>query len=148
MAALEVQSLKAKVQSQIEPESEPIEPGGMLVRVNLRPFVRAAEVRTQKAEGRRQTCGEEALVRAMLKSARRVKGEPALMRRRLAAAVRWCRKNLPQQAAKLERLATEAGEAGYPALHHSPAYRKAYRPAYRVVFKACLRRPRVSGRTG
>ena len=121
---------------------EPIEPGGRLVRVNLRPFAIAAEVRRQKAECRRQSGGAEWLVAAMLESARRVKGDPEQMKRRLAAAAGWCRKNLPRQAAELERMAARAAESGYPAFHHSLAYSRAYGPAYRVVLTSCLD-PRV-----
>jgi hypothetical protein len=76
----------------------------------------------------------------MVESARRVKGDPDQMKRRLAAAVRWCRMNLPRQAGELERMAVRAEELGFPAFHHSPAYARAYRPAYRVVLRTCVRK--------
>ena len=128
---------------------EPIDPENRLVRVNLRPMLR------MKGEGGKRKDREggadaEWLVSALVESARRVKGDPEQMKRRLAAAVRWCRKNLPRQAVELERMAARAEESGFPAFHHSPAYAKAYRPAYRVVLRACLdRRVRSSqkGRT-
>jgi hypothetical protein len=126
---------------------EEIDLRGRLVRVNLRPLVFAAEVRSQKPERRRQNLRGEWLVGAMVDSARRVKGDPKQMKRRLAAAVRWCRRNLPRQAAELERLSGRAEASGFPALHHSPAYRRAYRPAYRVILGSCLR-SRASGRAG
>ena len=147
LTAVEVQSPKSKVQSQTEPEFEPIDPSGRLVRVNLRPMF---------GNWGQSPCGDsplratEWLVAALVESARRVKGEPAQMTRRLSAAVRWCRKNLPRQAAELERMAAQAGESGYPAFHHSPAYQLAYRPAYRVILRTCLySRARLSrkGRT-
>jgi hypothetical protein len=115
---------------------EPIEPRGKLVRVNLRAL---RKERREKSEGRKRNRGKECrtdldlLTMALVESARRVKGDPERMRRRLAAAVRWCRKNLPRQATELERVAAEAREAGYPAFHHSAAYRRAYRPAFRVI---------------
>jgi hypothetical protein len=127
-----------QVRSQSEPEFEPIEPDGRLVRVNLRPFAVAAEVRSQKAECRRQNGGAEWLVAAMVESARRVKGDPGQMTRRLATAVKWCHRNLPRQSAELERMAARAEESGFPAFHHSPAYSRAYRPAYRVILRAYL----------
>ena len=135
MAALEARSPTDEGRMP-EPEFEPIDPRGELVRVNLRPLLR--EGRRMKDEGGKRKDGgsgadSEWLVRALVESARRVKGEPERMRRRLSAAVRWCRKNLPQQAAELEQLASEARDAGYPALHHSPSYSRAYRPAYRVI---------------
>jgi hypothetical protein len=87
----------------------------------------------------------EWLADAMVESARRVKGYPEQMKRRLAAAVRWCRENLTGQASELDRMAVRAEESGYPAFHHSPVYARAYRPAYRVIFSDCLKL-RVSGR--
>jgi len=137
--ATQVKRQKPKAKGQ-EELLEPIDHDGRLVRVNLVPLILAAEVRSQKSEYRRQSAGADWLAEAMVESARRVKGEPKVMRRRLAAAVRWCRKNLPRHAAGLERLAVEAEEAGYPAFHHSPAYRRAYRPAYRVVLRTLATR--------
>ena len=144
MAALEVRSPKSAVQSQTEPEFEAIDPDGRLVRVNLRPLL---------GPWGQSPCGDsprgavEWLAKAMGESARRVKGDPVEMKRRLSAAVRWCRTDLPRQAAELERMAAWTGESGYPAFHHSAAYNRAYRPAYRVVLSGCLK-PRVSGRAG
>ncbi len=136
MAALKVRSQKSKAKSQSSGEEliEPIDPGGRLVRVNLRPLT-----------GQRRMQDVEWLVEAMVESARRVKGESRVVKRRLAAAVRWCRGNLPAEAVELERICAQAEAAGYPAFHHSPAYARAYRPAYRVVLSDCLER-RVSGR--
>ena len=123
---------------------EAIDPNGRLVRVNLRPML---------GPWGQSPCGDsprgavEWLAEAMVESARRVKGDPVEMKRRLSSAVRWCRTNLPRQAAGLERMAAQAGESGFPAFHHSPAYNRAYRPAYSVVLSGCLK-PRASGRAG
>ncbi|MBM3332550.1 hypothetical protein FJY68_12010 [candidate division WOR-3 bacterium] len=114
---------------------EEIYPRGKLVRVNLRPLF-AAQFKLQSAECKMQN--SRWLVEAMVESAIRVKGNPEQMKRRLAAAVRWCRSGLPRQAADLERLAAEAAASGYPAYHHSPTYARAYRPAYRVLLASCL----------
>lgn len=138
VAALEAPSPKSKGRSRSEPEVEPLDPKSRLVRVNLRPLY--------EDKGRMKT--DEWLVAALVESAQRVKGDPELMRRRLAAAIGWCRENLPLQAVKLTKIAVETGATDFPALHHSPAYERAYRPAYRVVLSACLRRPHASGRTG
>ena len=108
---------------------EPIDPENRLVRMNLRPLF-----------GQGGSTDTEWLVSAMVESARRVKGDPNQMKRRLAAAVRWCRMNLPRQAAELERMAVRAEDLGFPAFHHSPAYARAYRPAYRVVLRTCVRK--------
>jgi hypothetical protein len=129
LAALEVKGQKARVKRQ-ESDEEPIDPSGRLVRVNLRPLL--GEGGRMKEEGRR-SAGYEWLVRALVDSARIVKGSRVQMARRLSSAIRWCRASLPGQAAELDEIATPAREANYPAFHHSPAYRRAYRPAYRVV---------------
>ncbi len=141
MAALEVRSQRAKAKRQKSDEElfEPIDPDGRLVRVNLRPFL--GEVKGQEAKAKWQNRGRADavwLAEAMVESARRVEGDPGQMKRRLSAAVRWCRGNLPRQAAELEQMAAQAGESGYPAFHHSPAYKRVYRPAYRVVLMTCL----------
>jgi len=144
-----VQSAKCRMQnSEAEELIEEIDPRGRLVRVNLRPFSRSAEVRSQRSECRRQKGGSDWLVEAMVESAARVKGDPRIMKRRLAAAVRWCRGNLPRQATELERLSAQAEASDFPAVHHSPAYRRAYRPAYRVVLRNYVRpvKKQASGR--
>jgi len=120
--------------------------------VNLRPLLQKEG--REKSEERKRNRREEhrttadLLAEAMVESARRVKGDQIVMRRRLAAAVRWCRRKLPRQAAELERIAVRAGESGYPAFHHSPAYKRAYRPAYRVILKSCLDPSVKSNRQG
>ena len=136
LAALQVRSPNDKGRSQEELAVEPTDPENRLVRVNLRPLL-----------GQGGSTDTEWLVSAMVESARRVKGDPEQMKRRLAAAVEWCRMNLPRQAAELERMAARVEESGFPAFHHSPAYARAYRPAYRVVLSDCLK-ARVSGRAG
>jgi len=126
------------------PVLEPLDPENRLVRVNLRPLVEN-RCRIQGARCKTQDTGW--LVEAMAESARRVEGDPRLMKRRLAAAVRWCRSRLPGDATELERIAVQAEQSGYPAFHHSSAYARAYRPAYRVVLSDCLKR-RALGRAG
>lgn len=134
-----MQTAKCRVQQDGNEELiEPIDPNGKLVRVNLRPTL---EPWGQSPCGDRPLGVAEWLAAAMVESARRVKGDPEQMRRRLTAAVRWCRTNLPLQSVELARIAVEAGAAGFPALHHSPTYKRAYRPAYRVVILPRARAP-------
>ena len=82
------QELKAKGQNPDEELIEPIDPDERLVRVNLRPLI-GDQFKVQDARHEMQDTGW--LVEALLESARRVKGDPEQMRRRLTAAVRWCR---------------------------------------------------------
>lgn len=147
----EVERLKAEHRNRGRNEElvEPIELRGRLVRVNLRPLLQ--KERRVKSEERRSNWGEEhrasadLLAEAMVESAARVKGDPRIMKQRLAAAVKWCRSNLPGQAGELERLSARAERSGYPAFHHSAAYTRAYRPAYRVVLSDFVK-PHASGR--
>jgi hypothetical protein len=129
------QGARVTSRSPVEGLIEEIDPRGKLVRVNLGSMV-AAQSRMQTAECKMQNVSWVA--EAMVESARRVKGDHEQMRRRLAAAVRWCRKNLPRQAGEFERLAARAEDSGYPAFHHSSAYARAYSPAYRVILARCL----------
>ncbi len=107
------------------PAAEPLleELSDTLVRVNLRPFLAAG------GDG-------EALVAALVESARSVVGDPALMEARLAAAVRVLeRLGRREDSAALAALARELAGRGFPAIEHSQRYRAAYRPAYRVVLR-------------
>ncbi len=105
-----------------EPLWEPVRPNGTLGRVNLRPFkARVGDV--------------ERLIADCLQTAGRAWGTPAEMQAVWAAFVdlcragRWAAFPLAGVLALSERLAAE----GYPAIHHSAAYRQAYRPAYRLA---------------
>jgi hypothetical protein len=92
-----------------------------LGRLNLRPFLAAG--------------GDAgALVDAFVATAAEVKGDAETMRVRLAAAVAVLRDAGRTTAAEaLAALAAAQEAQGFPALHHSQAYRAAYAPAYRVV---------------
>jgi hypothetical protein len=110
-----------------EPLLEALADSPPLVRVNLRPY--------RDAGGSR-----EVLVDALVTSAARVVGETATFTACLEAAVVVLREERGEAAAEeLRRLAERAAGEGYPALHHSEAYREAYRPAYRVVLRELLR---------
>lgn len=151
--AAEVRSQKAECRRQNRRADELIEaidPTGKLVRLNLRPLLaQGGRMRDEyrKRNGRKRIVDADWLAEAMVESGGRVKGDRELMKRRLSAAVRWCKANLPREAARLEQIAARADESSYPALHHSSAYRRAYRPAYRVILSDYLKR-RAWGRVG
>jgi hypothetical protein len=109
-----------------EPLVEPVGDDPLLVRVNLRPFAARG--------GDRQR-----LLDALVTSANSVRGDPERMRQHLVEAVgELRRRGRGADAEALDRLAAEAAASGYPAAHHSAAYRDAYHPAYRVVLLALL----------
>lgn len=108
--------------------SEPIAPGGSLVRVHLRGYL---------ADG-----GDaEAVLEAFLETATRRRGDDFELL--CAAGVagdltggKWLR-------SEWEGYVQSHVARGTPAVDHSAAYRAAYRPAYRVVDSALL--PRLGG---
>lgn len=109
-----------------EPLLEPLADEPPLVRVNLRPYRDAGGL-------------PAALVDALVTSASRVVGDPALFSACLEGAVAVVREERGEAAAEeLRGLAERAVGEGYPAVHHSGAYREVYRPAYRVVLRDLL----------
>jgi hypothetical protein len=107
-----------------------------LARVNLRPF---------RARGGDLT----KLLAAFVATAGQVHGDPAMMRRRLDCAVRTLLEvGREPMALALQARAAELAAQGFPAVHHSEAYRQAYRPAYRVVLVGLLGVAAASGSAG
>jgi len=97
------------------------EPG--MVRLHLRPLRdRGADI--------------ESLIDAFVASANTVEGSPARMTRLMEVAGGSLRfAGHGEVATALGELGRRLEAEGYPAVHHSGAFREAYRPAYRVVMK-------------
>jgi hypothetical protein len=100
-----------------EPAIDPISPDGEMVRVHLFAFV---------AQGGQV----EHLLESFLRTGREYHGASYLLETYLQAAVPL----VPDLRDILPSLQVQ----GYPALHHSAAYREHYCPAYRVVFRKFL----------
>lgn len=109
-----------------EPVEDTISADGVLVRVNLRPYL--------------ATGGDLArLADAFVRTAYEFRGSLPRLRDYLAAAERLAQAGrLPLSAAELRAYCDEMGRRGYPAPEHSSRYLKAYHPAYRVVLRAFL----------
>ncbi|MCL1892737.1 MAG: hypothetical protein FWG02_00690 [Holophagaceae bacterium] len=100
--------------------------GGGIARVNLRPF-------------RDGNGSIEDLLVAMVETAKANKGTQKMMTERVNEACRILAKQKKKVLAKsLKSLAKKQASSGYPALHHSEAYRNAYLPAYRIVDRKFL----------
>jgi hypothetical protein len=100
--------------------------GGGMVRVNLRPL-------------RDSKVSMESLLKAMIDTANSNRGTVKEMEDRLNEA--HCilgRENKRDLADGLKSLADKNASKGYPASHHSEAYRSAYKPAYRIISKRYL----------
>lgn len=105
----------------IEAPCEPLWSEPPMMRVHLRPYVRAGF-----------DVGE--LVDALIATAGHIDGDSGEMRRALDAASDWLRDaGRPDTADELSRLRADMQPSGFPAVHHSEEYRAAYHPAYRVV---------------
>lgn len=118
------EELAAVVADEAEPLIEGL--GDKLVRVNLRAF--------KAAEG-----DAEDLLAALVTSANTVRGDTESMSARLSECQRLLQASgRASEAARLQTLAAELRAKGFPAIHHSAAYREAYQPAYRVVLRSLV----------
>ncbi|MBN1946713.1 MAG: hypothetical protein JW797_13645 [Bradymonadales bacterium] len=104
-----------------EPMVDPIGLEPVVVRVHLRPFL---------AQGGQLSD----LAGAFLVSMSTPIGSREQLADRLEAAGRLAREGaLPFDPEPWALFCQEMAAQGYPAVHHSAAYREAYRPAYRVI---------------
>ena len=100
-----------------EPAIDPISPDGTLVRVHLAPYLAAGG-------------SIEQLLKAFITTSREFPVDHSHLQAYLDTALPL----FPELESLLETIKTQ----GFPAVHHSKAYRAAYKPAYRVVLKKYL----------
>ncbi|HOC41836.1 MAG TPA: hypothetical protein PKJ99_02365 [Thermoanaerobaculales bacterium] len=104
-----------------EPLCQPLGGPAPMARIHLRTLLAAKE-------------DPAALVDMLVVSSALPAGTAADMDAALEAAVAWLVKGGQWAlAGDLQTLAPGLADGGYPAVHHSEAYRNGYRPAYRVV---------------
>ena len=109
-----------------EPLVDAISPDGAVVRVHLRPFVRANK-------------GVQQLFDAFLRTARDFRGSESQLETYGRDAVGIAADDaFPFSADQLATFVGRMKERGFPAVHHSPAFGAEYRPAYRVVAREFL----------
>lgn len=106
----------AVAKSGVRNEIEPVDPQGLLVRVNL-ACLGGSGVKTRL------------LFQALLKTAENFTPQPELLYPRVQQALNWCAHHLPEQMERLKRIT----RTPKPPPRHSAIYIKSYRPAYRVV---------------
>jgi len=100
---------------------DPISPASDVVRVHLRPFVRL------RLEG-------EQLLDAFIRTAREFHGSADRVVEYANTAADLAREGLLRfDGDGVTEFVARMKEAGFPAVHHSPAFEAEYRPAYRVV---------------
>lgn len=96
-------------------------PGGKLVRVNLRPFIKLGN-------------NAESLVDAFIKTANNYLGSEDTLKYFWSIALKLADEgNIPLNKSEMFSYIKEKGKQGFPPVHHSEVYEKLYHPAYRVV---------------
>ena len=104
-----------------EPLVEVISPRNQIVRVNLRPFLRAGG-------------DPDNLFQAFVNTASRQWGNTALLQRYWKSIIELAGQGeIPFQPGHLSEYIVKMAACGFPATHHSQTYRQAYRPSYRVI---------------
>ncbi|MCB9134072.1 MAG: hypothetical protein H6636_01510 [Anaerolineales bacterium] len=109
-----------------DPLLDLLSPDGQIVRIHLRPYVR-------------RSLDPEILHRAFILTGKEFSQSPANVLTYADIALHLTQTGqLPFQPPALQALIAEMQAAGFPAVHHSPAYETAYRPAYRVIARTLL----------
>jgi hypothetical protein len=109
-----------------EPLLDPISGAGAIVRVHLRPFASLG-------------LDPEVLAQAFVRTAREYHGTPDRVEAGLEDAAHLGReRRLSFGESDVRLLLLRMKDAGFPAAHHSAAFRSHYKPAYRVVARAFL----------
>ena len=112
--------------SREDPLLEVIDPDGVILRVQLRPYVAA-------------TSSLEPLLTAFVRTAELFHGSQQRLNacgKVTAEAAAEC--GLPFTGAAFLEFMNQMEAQGFPAVHHSQIYARQYQPAYRVVARECL----------
>jgi hypothetical protein len=111
----------------LEETIDPLNPGGEIVRVHLRPYIE---------DGGDLDC----LLKAFVRTANQYRGDPVVLLDAIGQAQELVNaREASFSGAELADFFKAMGAQGFPAIHHSPVYEELYRPAYRVVKRDFLR---------
>ena len=109
-----------------DPLMDPLSPDGQILRVHLRPYLRAGK-------------DPETLLQAFIQTATEWRGSPEKLKEYGAAAARLAQAGTgPIRREEIEAFFANMEEQDFPAVHHSEVYERLYRPAYRVVARQFL----------
>jgi hypothetical protein len=118
-----MQELSLLVEGPQEPPTEPISPDGRILRVHLRPLIRAG-------------IDPLKLSIAFWESAQAYKGTTELLVENWGEALSLALTGqLPFDPGEMDNYFADRREGEFEPVHHSSAYREAYKPAYRVVLR-------------
>lgn len=110
----------------IDPLIDPISVDGDIVRVHLRPFTRLK-------------LPSGVLIKAFLQTASEFKGSTIVLEEYLAQIEELASHNhLNVEPASLKEFISLMHKQGFPAIHHSIAFKRTYNPAYRVIARKFL----------
>ncbi|MEO0068082.1 MAG: hypothetical protein ABIK23_02990 [candidate division WOR-3 bacterium] len=112
---LEQEIARVRFNSRV-PETEPLDPEGLLIRVNLAPIAHSQEK-------------QRLLLEALIQTCRTFLPKPELLPARIGIALNWCQEHMPIQVERLNPLLQN--QPSPP--QHSEVYLKNYCPAYRVI---------------
>ena len=116
-----------------EPLIDAISPDSTVVRVHLRPLVKAQ-------------LDAERVLQAFLETPKLFSGSKQKLHDHMVSALELARENIFSfSAAQLADLNEQMKTLDFPAVHHSPEFERLYRPAYRVVARAALPREFLAG---
>ncbi len=105
---------------------DPISPDGQILRVHLRPYLRAGKK-------------PESLLRAFIQTANEWRGSFENLKEYGATARRLAQAGTGSiRDEEIEAFFAKMEEQGFPAVHHSEIYERLYCPAYRVVARQFL----------
>lgn len=100
-----------------------LSPDGRIVRVNLRPYLKAGH-------------DPEKLLNAFVKTANEFKGDKSILENYIAVVLEMIDKGeIDFSNEEAKKFFIEQKQKGYSAVHHSKKYAELYSPAYRVVAK-------------
>jgi hypothetical protein len=118
-----IQELESVRADSAEPLLEEISSDGAVVRLNLRPF-------------KARNGDHHALFQAMMQTARTFQQSQESLEQHLSDLEQMAGSGaIPFDANAVKSYFREMREKGYPAVHHSAAYKEKYSPAYRVMLK-------------
>jgi len=109
-----------------DPLMDPLSPDGQILRVHLRPYLRAGK-------------NPERLLRAFIQTANEWRGSLDKFKEYGATARRQAQVGSGSiREEEIEAFFAKMEEQGLPAVHHSEVYKRLYRPAYQVVARQFL----------
>ncbi len=111
----------------VEPVVDPIAHDGSILRINIRPYLRAG-------------CNPEKLIEAFVRTGNEYTGSTGKLELYCWWLIRMKEEGLlPDGLRAIEQYLDAIAESDYPAVHHSSIYRNAYSPSYRVIASVLIR---------